>query len=152
MTKTLGIWQKAAAKPGGKWLFSQIIARKAPYFKTINPSIEIIEPYHSVITIEHKKKVQNHIGTVHAIALCNLAEIAMGMVAEATVPSHMRWLPKSMTVNYTNKASGKMTATATAEEPEWEGKFDWPVNISVTDPNGLEVFNAVITTYISPKK
>ena len=152
MTSTLKLWQKITAKPGGKWLFSQVIARKAPYFKTINPSIDIIEPCHSVVTLEHKKKVQNHIGTVHAIALCNLAEIAMGMVAEATVPGHMRWLPKEMTVKYLKKASGKMTATATAKEPKWEGKFDWPVDVSVTDPDGLEVFSAVITCYISPKK
>ena len=152
MTKTLKLWQQASSKPGGKWLFTQAINRRAPYFGSMSPSIEEIAACHAVVTVKHKKKVQNHIGTVHAIALCNMAELAMGMVAEATVPSHMRWLPKSMTVNYTAKASGKMTATATAVEPKWEGKFDWPVNVSVTDPSGKEVFNAVITTYISPKK
>lgn len=152
MTKALKLWKKLAAKPGGKWLFTKAINKKAPYFGSMGPSVQEIDECHAVVTIEHKRKVQNHIGTVHAIALCNMAELAMGMVAEATVPGHMRWLPKAMSVNYVAKANGKMTATATAEQPKWEGKFDWPINVSVTDPNGTEVFNAVITTYISPKK
>jgi hypothetical protein len=37
--------------------------------------------------------VQNHIKTVHAIAVCNLVEMSMGLVAEASIPAHLRWLP-----------------------------------------------------------
>lgn len=42
--------------------------------------------------------VQNHIKTVHAIAVCNLIEMTMGLIAEATIPSHLRWLPMGMDV------------------------------------------------------
>jgi hypothetical protein len=44
--------------------------------------------------------VYNHLHTVHAIASCNAAEIAMGMMMEATVPTSHRWIPKAMTVRY----------------------------------------------------
>jgi hypothetical protein len=60
--------------------------------------------------------VHNHIGTFHAIAACNLAEIAMGMLAEATVPASHRWLPKGMTVEYVAKAETGLRAVA--ELPE----------------------------------
>lgn len=42
----------------------------------------------------------NHIGTVHAIAMCNMAELAGGTMTEVTVPSTHRWIPKGMTVEY----------------------------------------------------
>ena len=48
--------------------------------------------------------VYNHLHTVHAIASCNAAEIAMGMLMEATVPTSHRWIPKSMNVQYLEKA------------------------------------------------
>jgi Domain of unknown function (DUF4442) len=44
--------------------------------------------------------VYNHLHTVHAIASCNSAEVAMGMLMEATVPRSHRWIPKAMTVQY----------------------------------------------------
>jgi Domain of unknown function (DUF4442) len=39
--------------------------------------------------------VYNHLHTVHAIASCNAAEVAMGMLMEATVPRSHRWIPKA---------------------------------------------------------
>jgi hypothetical protein len=44
--------------------------------------------------------VYNHLHTVHAIASCNAAEIAMGMLMKATVPTSHRWIPKAMNVQY----------------------------------------------------
>lgn len=45
------------------------------------------------VTMKQRWGVQNHIKTVHAIAVCNLVEMAMGLVAEASIPDHLRWLP-----------------------------------------------------------
>lgn len=59
--------------------------------------------------------VQNHIRTVHAIAICNLIEITMAIVTEASLPSHLRWLPVGMDVNYLKKATGKLEATSTID-------------------------------------
>jgi Domain of unknown function (DUF4442) len=39
--------------------------------------------------------VYNHLLTVHAIASCNAAEVAMGILMEATVPRSHRWIPKA---------------------------------------------------------
>jgi hypothetical protein len=51
--------------------------------------------------------VHNHLHTVHAIASCNAAEMAMGMLMEATVPTTHRWIPKAMTVQYLQKATAR---------------------------------------------
>ncbi len=90
----LAQWNRLSALPGGKWVFSKFVANKAPYFTTISPMIEELRNGHAKVTIRKRRAVQNHIGTVHAIALCNLMEICMGVCAEASIPKNLRWLPK----------------------------------------------------------
>jgi acyl-coenzyme A thioesterase PaaI-like protein len=114
----LDLYTKLADKPLGKWLFARLVCWKAPYFASISPRIESLEPGRGVATIEHRRRVTNHIGTVHAIALCNLAEFIGGLACEVGIPAAMRWIPKGMTVEYLKKAVGRMRATATpAFEP-----------------------------------
>lgn len=103
----------------------------------------------------------NHIGTQHAIACCNLVEMAMGCVVEATIPPHLRWIPRGMQVEYLAKANGTLTATSTLgrdtsnpqtafDLPKYPGNISVP--ISVTDKEGVEVVKASIDLYISEKK
>jgi acyl-coenzyme A thioesterase PaaI-like protein len=151
---TLGLWRTLSAKPGGSRLFSAAISLKAPYFRTVLPHIREIEPGRCVVTAPKWWAVHNHIGTFHAIAGCNLAEIAMGMVAEATVPSTHRWLPKKMQVEYVAKATTSLKAVAELPAiPEFgdEG-FELPVPVRLYDNNGTEVIRAEITTWITRKK
>jgi acyl-coenzyme A thioesterase PaaI-like protein len=98
--------------------------------------------------------VTNHIGTVHAIAMCNLAELAAGTMTEVSIPSTMRWLPKSMQVDYVKKSSGGVEATATLNLPEvaqGPGR-DVPAAVEVRDDAGEVVCRATITMWVSPRK
>lgn len=45
--------------------------------------------------INDRRAVHNHLGTVHAIALCNLAELVMGLLVDAATPADMRWIPRA---------------------------------------------------------
>ena len=63
--------------------------------------------------------MNNHIGTVHAIALCNGLEAAMGALAEATIPEDKRWIPKGMEVAYTAKATSDITCIAETDAEQW---------------------------------
>ena len=65
--------------------------------------------------------MHNHIGTVHAIALCNGLEAAMGALAEASIPAHKRWIPKGMEVAYTAKADSDITCIAETDPEQWTG-------------------------------
>ena len=81
----------------------------------------------------------------------------MGMLAEATVPTTHRWIPKEMNVRYLAKATTSLTAVAElAELPDFdavedsvEDGFDLVVPVSITDAHGLEVVHADITVWIS---
>ena len=59
--------------------------------------------------------MHNHLGTVHAIALCNLAELSAGVMTDAAIPPDMRWIPKGMSVDYLKKAVGTLHGVATPE-------------------------------------
>lgn len=151
---TLDLWRKLSAKPGGRLLFSAAISLRAPYFRTILPSVREIERGRCVVTAPKWWGVHNHIGTFHAIAGCNLAEIAMGMLAEATVPASHRWLPKSMRVDYVAKATTGLRAVAELPEvPEFgEEGVEVPVPVSLRDEQDAEVVKAEITIWVTPKK
>jgi acyl-coenzyme A thioesterase PaaI-like protein len=101
-----------------------------------------------------RRRVHNHIGTVHAIALCNLAELSAGVMAEATLPAGLRWIPKGMTVEYLSKATGSMRAVATPDAAlvASETGHEWPVVVLVTDQAGKAVFRARIAMWVSLRK
>ncbi|MCA0156859.1 DUF4442 domain-containing protein [Tsukamurella sp. M9C] len=154
-TTTYKMWRTLSDKPLGKLAFSAAASLKAPYFASVTPYISEIEYGRAVVHGPKWWFVQNHIGTFHAIAACNLAEVGMGMVMEASTPGTHRWLPKSMTVDYLAKAESSLVATATlAEEIDWDAITtgrDVVVDIAVRDKKGTEVVHAKITTWVTPK-
>lgn len=139
--------------PGGAWLFGFLVCRKAPYFASIAPRITTLRAGHGEATMRHRRAVTNHLGTVHAIALCNLAELIGGLTTDVSIPASMRWIPKGMTVDYLKKAVGTMHATATpAVQPvASEAGYALPVDVVIRDPAGDAVFRAQIAMWVSPR-
>lgn len=148
----LRLWQKFSAWPGGKRLFSMAVARKAPYFTTIRPLFVDVRAGYCEVKAPLRRAVTNHIGTFHAIAMCNMAEIAAGTLTEVSTPTSHRWIPKGMTVQYLKKAETDLRAVAEAPLPAFGESMDWVVPVSVYDTAGQEVFHADITMRVSPKK
>lgn len=107
----------------------------------------------AVVSMKNRRRVRNHIGTVHAIAMCNLCELAAGTMTDASVPAGMRWIPKGMQVEYLNKATTDLVATAQLPGPIIPGDaFELPVVTEVRDSAGVIVLKATITMWVSPKK
>ena len=146
--------RRLSAWPAGQWLFSRMVCARAPYFGTIAPRITVLEAGRCEGHINDRRAVHNHLGTVHAIALCNLAELVMGLLVDAATPADMRWIPKGMEVKYRAKARGVLKAVATPAQPiaSAASGYDLPVNVSVTDAAGVEVFQATIAMWVSPRK
>lgn len=152
-TSILSLYRRVTRWPFGHWLFARAVCWKAPYFATIAPRFLALAPGRCEIEIRDRRRVHNHLGSVHAIALCNLAELAAGVMTDATIPSTMRWIPKRMTVDYLKKATGTMHAIATPDIDvvEVANAYEWPVTVLVTDQSGEAVFRARITMWVSPR-
>lgn len=148
----LALHRKLGKGAFGRWLASRLICWQAPYFASIGPLLETLEPGHCVASIRHRRRVQNHIGTVHAIALCNLAEFVGGLATDAAMTRALRWIPKGMRVRYLKKAVGTMRAQARLDEIGEVGDgAERSARVTVTDASGEAVFDAEITMWISPK-
>ncbi|PKM29495.1 MAG: DUF4442 domain-containing protein [Gammaproteobacteria bacterium HGW-Gammaproteobacteria-11] len=132
-------------KSAGPEAFSKMTCQMAPYFSTINPLISELSPNSATVQLPFAKEVTNHLGTVHAIAMCNAAELAAGLMTDVTIPAGARWIPKGMTVEYLLKAKTDLTAVACGEGIDWSSAGDKVVPVTVTDTEGKTVFTAHIT-------
>ncbi|AUJ71049.1 MULTISPECIES: hotdog fold domain-containing protein [Pseudoalteromonas] len=150
----LKIYKRMSWLPFGKWMFSKAVCRKAPYFGTIKPKITQLKPGVCRATIRNRKAIHNHIGTVHAIAQCNLAELCAGVMTDATIDHKThRWIPKGMSVQYLAKAETDLHAVAQIEYPRaWQDKEELVVPVEVFNTAGEKVFHADINMYISAKR
>ncbi|WP_211276903.1 hotdog fold domain-containing protein [Tamilnaduibacter salinus] len=137
-------FQTMSSQPLGKFLFSKMVCQVAPYFASISPRIETLEPQRCVVTMKKRRRVTNHFKTVHAIAMCNMAELAGGMMTDASIPQGARWIPSGMSVTYLKKAKTDLTATADGSQVDWSREGPTQVPVSITDTTGEEVFHAQI--------
>jgi acyl-coenzyme A thioesterase PaaI-like protein len=151
MTTSFRAYKLLTRFPAGHWLFTRIICFKAPYFASIRPRITLMQPGRAEVVMRQRRGVQNHIGTVHAIACCNACEMAMGMLAEATIPDHLRWLPKAMTVQYLKKATGELRAVASLA-PNGFAEGEVVVPVDVLNAAGDVVVHADITLHVTTKR
>ncbi len=147
MNQTLEMYKAA-----GNEDFTKMVTEFAPYFQTIDPVFVDLRPGYAELAVVNQKKIHNHLGTVHAIAMCNAAELVAGMMTEVSIPADLRWIPVGMTVKYLAKAKTDLTVVARGEHLDWTKKGNTDVPVVITDTGGKEVFTAVITMNISSKK
>lgn len=154
-TGTYRIWQRLSRYPGGRVAFSAAAAVRVPFFATLLPHIVRMEPGYAEVSIRKWLLTYNHLRTVHAIAMCNAAELAMGMLMEATVPATHRWIPKAMDVQYRHKATTALRVCARIDPPDFAAitqGAEVVIPISAYDRFGTEVFHAEITTWVTPSR
>ncbi|GAB2969748.1 hotdog fold domain-containing protein [Nocardioides montaniterrae] len=136
----------------GKKVFSFMFSQKAPYFASIHATVRECRPNHAEVRIPARRSVKNHIGTIHAIALCNGAEMAMGALAETTVPADKRWIPKGMDIRYTAKADGPyVTVVAETDAEQWQVEGDLDVRVKALTVEDKVCFEGVIKLWVSNK-
>jgi acyl-coenzyme A thioesterase PaaI-like protein len=155
MPSVLDLWNRTSALPQGRRLFSIAFSRKAPYFATVRPTFIDLRPNYAELEIKKRRAVHNHIGTVHAIALCNGLEAAMGALAESTIPRDRRWIPKGMEVAYTAKATTDITCIAETDPGQWtadvgEG-YDLPVRVRGVRTDGTVVVEGEIRLWVTER-
>ena len=157
MSQVQTMWDRTATLPLGSRLFSFLFAQKAPYFASIRPRFLTIAPNHVELLIPKRRRVHNHLGTVHAIALCNGLEAAMGALAEVSIPADRRWIPKGMEVAYTAKATGDVTGIAETDPEQWTSQTlsdagaELPVRVRGELADGTVVSEGVIRRWVTPR-
>ncbi len=152
MPPILTLWQKWSTRPLGKKIFSWAVCRKAPYFGSIKPQFDELRKGYARVTMKKRRAVENHIHSVHAIAMCNLAELAAGTMMEASLSRKMRWLPRGMTVQYLRVATTDVVVEAATDDIADGPARDVIIGCDIKDTEGNIVCHADIAMYVSPRK
>lgn len=155
MNKAIKTFNSLKGIPFGKKIFSYIICSKAPYFKTIRPLFVELEPGKCVIFMKKRKSVTNHLKTVHAIAMCNLVELAGGLCTDVSIPEGIRWIPKGMTVEYLALAKTDLLGVCNIDVEKikvWDLSKDYPAEVNLYDTSDKIVMRGVINIHLSQKR
>lgn len=147
------LFARARRYPLGARVFSRLVTARAPYFASISPLFRELRAGHCEVLVRNHRAVHNHLGTVNAMAMCSMCELAAGTMLESSLPRGLRWIPRGMTTRYLRKAQTDLIATATLAEPvpaDFSGNLLVPVQVHYL--NGVVVMEADITMYLSPRK
>ena len=155
MVDTYRLYRRLENYPQGRRLFSLVFEQAAPYFRTSRPRFTELRPNYAELRLAKRRRVQNHLGTVHVIAICNGLEAAMGALAEATVPRGRRWIPKGMSVDYTAKATSDIRCIAETDPQQWASDdaeaSEVAVRVRAVREDGTTVVEGVIRLHISDR-
>ncbi|GAA3927938.1 hotdog fold domain-containing protein [Litoribacillus peritrichatus] len=141
----LKLFNKFKSVPQGTKLFSKAVCVIAPYFGSIKPHMTELRPGYCEVKMKNRRSVQNHLKTVHAIAMCNMAELAGGTMTDVSIPKGSRWIPAEMTVKYVKKAKTDLVAIADGSNVDWHTQGNVVVPVVIKDTHGEVVFTADIS-------
>ena len=146
------MWRKLSALPGGKLLFSKAVGRAAPYTGTIGAEVLDLEPGYARVQMKDRKKVRNHLNSIHAVALMNLAEATTGLAMSAGLPDGARGILKGLQMEYIKKARGLLTAECRVEVLESTERRELEIVGEIRDRSGEIVARAVAMWLVGPVK
>jgi acyl-coenzyme A thioesterase PaaI-like protein len=145
-------WSRLSSLPGGRWLFSRLLSSLVPYTGSIGACVRTLEPGHCVVTLRSRRKVHNHLKSVHAIALCNLGEMATGLALMGSLPDQTRGILSGLCIEYLKKARGRLTAECYCEVPESNEKRMYEISGEIRDGENDLVATVKASWLIGPEK
>ena len=136
---------------------SFLLGKFIPFAGTASVRFEVLTKNECTVSIKNKKKVGNHIGTIHAAAMALAAETATGFVTGMNVPDSKILVIKTMELAYLKRTEGDLKATAKLSEEDIQRihedeKGDISVPVVLTDANNTESVTAKMVWAWVPKR
>jgi acyl-coenzyme A thioesterase PaaI-like protein len=148
--RILQLWRRLSPYPGGQWLFSRLFGRMVPYSGSVGPRIRHLEPGHCRVEIPDRRSNRQHLGSVHAVALINVAEMCSGLAMMSGLPDGVRGIVTSISMTYLKKARGTITGVSTVSIPTVTTDQDFDVIAECVDRGGDVVARATVRWRLGP--
>ncbi|HMA13052.1 MAG TPA: hotdog fold domain-containing protein [Steroidobacteraceae bacterium] len=148
----LRLWRRLRPLPGGSLLFSRIFGWLVPYSGSVRPRILVLEPGHAEVEIPDRRANRQHLGSVHAIALLNVAEQASGLAMLSGLPDGTRGIVTQISMQYVKKARGTIRAVSHVAAPTVTDNVDFDVTADCFDRSGEVVARATVRWRLGPER
>jgi acyl-coenzyme A thioesterase PaaI-like protein len=144
-------WASLSPKPGGKALFSMLFGTLVPYSGSIKPEIVELRPGYAKMRMRDRKAVRNHLNSVHAIALMNLAEATSGLAMNFGLPENARAIVTKLEIEYLKKARGTLTSECSCGVQEVTEDREVQIVADISNEAGEVVARAIATWRVGPR-
>jgi acyl-coenzyme A thioesterase PaaI-like protein len=145
-----GAWRRLAPLPGGKWLFSRFLGWQVPYTASIGATVTALEPGYARVELPDRRRVRNHLDSIHAVALMNLGEVATGLAMLVGLPPTVRGIVTGLSITFLKKARGRLTAECRCAIPAVTADQQYDATATITNAAGDVVARAAAHWRLGP--
>jgi len=145
-------WDRLRDVPGGRLIMSQLVGRAAPYTATVGARIEELREGYARVTLRDRPRVRNHLRSIHAVALVNLAELTGNVAVAYALPDDARFIVAGLSIEYLKKARGAITGIREPPPVLSAERREIDVAVRLEDATGDVVARATLRTLIGPKR
>jgi len=134
----------------GRWIFSRGLGFLVPYSGSIGPLIRQLEPGRAVIAMRDRRKVRNHLRSIHAAAMLNLTELTGGLAVTVTMPADARMIITRVTLDFLKKGRGTLISEGTCPMLSSNERAEVDVQVAIRDAAGDVVAEGTVHVLVGP--